>query len=1255
MKLNAQTPKQSLNKAFLKQPVNRDEITLFKANLQTLLSKINANESEEHHKNFIRDFLKDSFYKSDYEINTKGRQDLVIHVGKDAQEKVGLILEAKKPTNKADMISADNPNKKALHELILYYLNERNEADNFELKNLVITDIYQWFIFDANHFDKQIYRNAQIKRLYQTYKTDKKDNPFFYSELQKIIANLDETMDCAVFDIRDYQTALNNADLKDDESLIELFKILSPHHLLKVPFADDSNKLDKNFYTELLHIIGLEEIKDKGKLKIQRKDEARRDAGSLIENAIAIIETKDSLHKVKNLESYGETRDERLFGVALELCLTWINRVLFLKLLEAQLIDYHKGNREYRFLDIAAIPDFDELFTLFHQVLAKLPEERRANIKTKYSRVPYLNSSLFEISELEADTLTIESLKDTIELSFVNSTILKDTKAKQNGLPTLEYLFKFLDAYDFASEGAEGIKENNRSLINASVLGKVFEKINGYKDGSIYTPGFITMYMCRQAIRLAVVQKFKDAYGWNISEFADIKNYLADRRSKADIVEFNRLVNSLRLCDPAVGSGHFLVSSLNEIIAVKSELGILADASGERFRDIEITVEADELTVFDISRNDFFKYQLTDGKPNGKEAQRLQKTLFHEKQTIIENCLFGVDINPNSVKICRLRLWIELLKNAYYKESSNYAELETLPNIDINIKEGDSLVSRFALDEDLKQVLSQVKYSIEDYRNFVLQYKETRDREKKRDFETKIKQIKNDFKTQLFFFSPERRELADFENQLRASESKQFLFGETDEEKAKRFEKETKLKAGIEKKKAAIKQIEENAIYKNAFEWRFEFPEVLDDDGNFLGFDVVIGNPPYFSVSKDAVIKTLKEKYLTFESTGDIYSLFYEKGWQLLKGNAILSFITSNKWLRADYGRKLRNFFITNTNPHFLIDFGDYQVFENAVLLANIIQFTKETYKANIRVCLFDNDFKNASQIQEYLTQNSFIETDYSDESWIAAKPEVRLIKKKVEKQGIKIKDWRLTIYRGILTGLNEAFYIDSETKDELIKADSKNAEIIKPLLRGEHIKKWKPEFSDLYLINTHNGLKDFDIPPINAEKDYPVIFEYLKNFETALIKRQDKGDHWSNLRNCAYLYEFDKPKIIYPNMTKFFPFVYDESGHLTNQKCFIITGENLKYLTAIFNSKLFFFCFMDNFPELLGETRELSKVFFEQIPIKQIEEKDQQPFVALVDQILELKKAGKDAQALEDEIDTLVYRLYDLTDDEIKIVEGRS
>lgn len=976
MKLIKQTPKQSLNKLFLKQRPLRDDINLFKSNLQILLGKINDIESEEHHKNFVRDFLLDTFYKSEYEINTKGRQDLVIHIGKNASDKVGVILEVKKPTNKTDMISADSPNKKALHELVLYFLRERIDENNIDIKYLIVTNINEWFIFDASAFNQLFFENKAFIKDYKDWRDKQKitsNTPLFYNEIVKpLIETIDREITCTYFNIRDYEIALKNDDLKDDETLIELFKILSPNHLLKVPFADDSNKLDKNFYTELLHIIGLEETKDKGKIKIDRKAKGNRDSGSLIENAIAIIETKDCLHKVKNLESYGAYREERLFGVALELCLTWINRILFLKLLEAQLVSYHKGNRKYKFLDTDTIPDFDELFTLFHQVLAKLPEDRHENIKDKYNLVPYLNSSLFEISELEDQTITIESLKDTIALPLINTTVLKDIKNQQGELPTLRYIFKFLDAYDFASEGSDGIKENNRSLINASVLGKVFEKINGYKDGSIYTPASITMYMCRQSIRLAVIQKFKDVYGWSISEFADLKNYLADYRSAEKIKEFNALINTLHLCDPAVGSGHFLVSSLNEVIAIKGELGVLADANGERFRDIEITIENDELTIFDTERSEFFKYEIQDGKPQTKEVQRLQKTLFYEKQNVIENCLFGVDVNPNSVKICRLRLWIELLKNAYYKEDTGYNELETLPNIDINIKEGNSLISRFALVEDLKEVLKAKKNIIEQYRNAVAEYKNERNRNKKQKLLQIIDEIKSDFRAEIYKHHPTVQDLLRKERRLYEINSPQ-LFDKYSE--GEREALSNSLEKQISKLKQDIEEIKTNVIYKNAFEWRFEFPEVLDNQGNFIGFDIIIGNPPYIEARssvieekiKDEILKNIGKRREKREASlitrgSDILIYFFELGLSIIKDTGYFSFITQNAWLDTDYGFKFQKFLKNNTQILGVFD-DELKYFDDSANINTIITLFKGksgNAENNINFVKFNAGFENA-------------------------------------------------------------------------------------------------------------------------------------------------------------------------------------------------------------------------------------------------------------------------------------------------------
>jgi len=269
--------------------------------------------------------------------------------------------------------------------------------------------------------------------------------------------------------------------------------------------------------------------------------------------------------------------------------------------------------------------------------------------------------------------------------------VLKDNAGRRASgtRNTLHYLFEFLDAYDFASEGTAQVQEMPKTIINASVLGLIFEKINGYRDGSFYTPGYITMYMSREAIRRAVVEKFNRRYGWKCADIIDVYNHI-DPTGRC---EANEIVNSLKICDPAVGSGHFLVSALNEVVAIKAELQILADRDGKLLKDYEITVENDELLVQDENRP--FVY-----RPGNKESQRVQETLFREKATIIENCLFGVDINPKSVAICRLRLWIELLKNAYYHldadEERELMTLETLPNIDINIKCGNSLISRFA-------------------------------------------------------------------------------------------------------------------------------------------------------------------------------------------------------------------------------------------------------------------------------------------------------------------------------------------------------------------------------------------------------------------------------------------------------------------------------------------------------------------------------------------------------------------------------
>ena len=852
--MNQITPRKSINPAFLKLKPHREEIDHFKTNLLRLLERINPAESEEFHKNLLSDLLKNTYYKQDYFINTKGRKDLVIHTGKTADTPVGVIIETKNPANKYEMCSKENLNTKALQELLLYYLEERVEQKNTELKHLIVTNVYEWFIFTAPVFEKLVYNNKKLIAKFKDHKIDRLSGTgtdFFYQQIAKpFIDELGEELEYTYFDIRDLEKTLRSRDAQSDKKLIAPYKLFSPQHLLKLPFANDSNSLDKRFYSELLHLIGLQEVKEGSKKLIRRYPEGKRHPGSLLENAIDKLDSRDHLSRVKNLASYGATRDEQLFAVALELCITWINRILFLKLLEAQLLSYHKGDPDYKFLNIKRIKDYDYLDNLFFSVLAKKQEERSADKQRDFARIPYLNSSLFEPSGLEYDTIFITDLHNDRCLSLIASTVLKDERGRKIGdsMNTLEYLFRFLDAYDFSSEGKEAIQEEHKTLINASVLGLIFEKINGYKDGSYFTPGFITEYMCRETLRRAVVQKFNEAKGWNCKDLTDLHN------QDFDLIEANAIINSLKICDPAVGSGHFLVSALNEILAIKHELKVLCDRKGRRLKSYQVEVVNDELIVRDREDGSLFEYH-----PGDDESQRVQETLFHEKQTIIENCLFGVDINPNSVKICRLRLWIELLKNAYYTQND---VLETLPNIDINIKCGNSLISRFDIKADLSKALQKSKYDIDSYRDAVHVYQNAKDKDEKRKMRDLIDEIKGSFRTEIYANDPKMQRLYKVQGELFTLQNQTNLFGMDTAEKARWEKKIEKLTGESQKLEAEITEIKNNKIYENAFEWRFEFPEVLDKNGDFIGFDVVIGNPPWGIKFEKSELSYIKQENL---------------------------------------------------------------------------------------------------------------------------------------------------------------------------------------------------------------------------------------------------------------------------------------------------------------------------------------------------------------------------------------------------------
>lgn len=1189
MIINKRELKQTLNRMYLKIKPDTETIQVFQANLTRLLEQCDSKKSEEFNKNLLIDFLKNTYYTDRYFINTKERIDLVIHNNQDVKSPVGVIFETKKPTRtiNAEMPRLDHLNTKAFQQLVLYFLRERVTDKNLEIKHLIVTNIYEWFIFDAKIFEELFFANKALVNQFCDFEEGRLSSTktdFFYQQIaEPAITKVIEQIKFTHFDLRE----LENLDLLD------IYKILSPEHLLKLPFVNDSNTLNKPFYNELLYIIGLTEIKGKGKKLIGQMKEGDRCDGSLIENAISRLDSLDKIAQLKNPEEFGTTDEDRLYNVALRLSINWINRVLFLKLLEAQLIKYHQGDRDFAFLNLAKVPSYDDLDSLFFDVLAREKNKREAKVKTTFAHLPYLNSSLFEPTETEQQTIFIGNLRERT-LPIFAGTVLKDNQGNKRvgELNALAYLFEFLDAYKFDRDELENPQEDSEKLINASVLGLIFEKINGYKDGSFYTPSFITMYMCRETIRRAIVQKFNEVKGWNCQTLDDLYERIEDKR------EANVIINSLKICDPAVGSGHFLVSALNEIIAIKSELRVLLDTSGKSLKDYRVEVRNDKLLVYDDEGN-LFAYH-----PQNKEKQRVQQALFHEKQTIIEGCLFGVDINPNSVTICRLRLWIELLKNAYYREDGN---LETLPNIDINIKCGNSLISRFALDVDVKQVLQKQKFSIEEYRNAVQTYRNAENKEQKREMETLIAKIKAGFSANLLIGDPKKVKLRQLQGELYNLENQGLLFEETKTEQKAREKKVIKLNNEIDKLTAEIADIESGKLYNNALEWRFEFPEVLNDDGDFVGFDVVIGNPPYGVDLSEYEKPYFLDKYIKTSGEIEIYCYFIELSLSgILKHNGYFSFITTNTVYYLDKFLTIRKNLFSTNKIIFLIEL-EKQVFTDAPDIVPAIYLLKKAkdkdnivnlYKSQSTKKVYDlelySDFyvNNIAQSKLDIKNTFLLNTNNEKEALIDKLSSLN-----------KLNNNFKVVY-GIKTGNNKKFVKQKPDNDGIWKKCASSADNIK-----KYIITWKGDFLNISKDLAGLGNVNYEQPKI--------LIQYIRklSMKTRLVCALDVNGEYYPLNNYS--------------------FVISENTH------------SLKFLLAILNSNLTNWYFSNSFVDY-----NIKPKYIEQIPLPKVLTSDS--IENIVEEILAAKKDDPNANTseLEKQIDHLVYKLYQLTYNEVKIID---
>ena len=1227
----------------------KEVIENFKAEIELFLQKALIQDDEEFQKNEINKFLAKVY---GYDCNTKGKVDSAIYVEGEAQ----VLIEAKSLKNKTEFPKKDAPLSKALYESILYFLREIQH--NNSIKHIILANPHEFYIFDADKFEILFLKDKKIKKFYENCDdkkgTDKSTKKFF-EEVEKHLKGEFEG-----------ELAYTHFSLKDKLSTQELtfiYQLLSPQVLLKARKTLDANTLNKGFYEELLYILGLQEVSESGKSggKILIKPSGTRNSLS------------DAITK-----AYGNLDEETIFT----LITTWNNRVLFLALLESMLLGFKHINKP--FLDYSIIRDFGTLQSLFFDVLAQKIESRSPSLIPEFASIPYLNSSLFDRIALEREGKSIGGLYPSSLQLFSRSILRKDPRFKdRESLPLLEYLFEFLHAYDFTTtpqDISNGVKQNHDKLINSAVLGLVFEKLNGYKEGSFYTPSFITSYMCKESITQATLEKFNSTFGWKCESLEELREEMGFKGFRENREEYFQTFLSLKICDPSVGSGHFLVSALNEMISIAYTLKLIPSL-------YESTLELENDEILIKTNNELHQY--TKPSSSTQLSHQIQEELFNLKKSIIENCLFGVDINPNSCEITKLRLWIELLKYSFYLFDENGKPtnaLETLPNIDINIKCGNSLISRFSLDDNLNKI-KNIKKKIQEYKELVAHYKDPNPLYPldKTQLTNKILELKvlfsltlKDPKTKAELEKAIKTHIEAYNDFALDDESlldglnigAKNLFGTPElspKEQEEAFASYGKIRALRKKLDSALSGEE----YKNAFEWRFEFPEVLDEEGSFLGFDVIIGNPPYIRIQEmQSLANFYRKRYASCAKDAfDICILFLYQSMFLLKNNGNVSLILSNKFFKNQMGEKIRGFITQNSFLQTIIDFGTNQIFESATTYTGIITLKKAHNDSFLyKEFALHEDFHNLSGIQFDSMESNLIDCS----PWSFKNVDFKKIIEKLKKQEYPFEAIAEKIAKGSSSGNDKIFLVDliQDCGDVCIVESKRDKfqiekDLLVPFLYGEDVKRLEKCRPTKFLIYPYNKENHKLVCIEELREKYPLALKYFSKVQDELMQRSLKMNNndfykYSALRNAE---TYQNKKILIPDILVCGRFGYDNVGlwHNASIHGIKLRDEFLnleKMYFGILNSSLFWFFIDTTSTALRGDAYRLTPSFVSPFSFPRITESNQSTadkIIALVEKILEQKEKDptSSTQELEKEIDSLVYTLYNLTDDEIKIIKG--
>ena len=781
--------------------------------------------------------------------------------------------------------------------------------------------------------------------------------------------------------------------------------------------------------------------------------------------------------------------------------------------------------------DVKTLYRYAEMFSISEQEIVNL-----------FSEVPFLNGGLFECLD---KTRYIDGVEQCYNFDGFsrNDARFADGRYKHRAVvPNILFfepekgLLSILSRYNFTIE--ENSPEEQQVALAPELLGKVFENLLGAynpetketarnQSGSFYTPREIVNYMVDESLI---------AYLGNNDFVRSLFSYdfTFDKAKSNEYLKIADKLKAVKILDPACGSGAFPMGLLNRMIDILERIS-----------------------------------------PN--------EDIYELKLSVIENCLYGCDIQSIAAQITKLRFFISLICNCEKDASKPNFGIPTLPNLETNFVSANSLIAKKKEDRQLKlfksEEIESIKKELHQIRHlhFSAKSTSTKHRLREEDLDLRKKLI----------------ELLSDENNFASDDAKQLA--------------------------------EWNPYDQNAVSPFFD-PEWMFGVNN--GFDIVIGNPPYIQLQNNGgELAKLYEGcgYSTFARTGDIYCLFYERGWQLLKKSGHLCYITSNKWMRAGYGEKTRDFFANKTNPLLLIDFAGVKIFESATVDTNILLFSRSNNQHKT-VCAVTNKQNKDSvkNLSDFVRQQDTICDFSTSDSWVVLSPIEQSIKRKIEAVGTPLKDWDINIYRGVLTGCNEAFIISTAKRNEILAncqtedERKRTAELIRPILRGRDIKRYEYVDNGLYLINTHNGIKG-KFPRIDIN-DYPAVKAHLDQYWDKISARADKGDTPYNLRNCAYLEDFSKPKIIYPDICTFLSFELDTSCfYLSNTAYFLITEkeEYLKYFLRVLNSSVMDWYYRTLSVQLGEKAVRMFSIYVLNIPIPPISDEP-------IEEILKLSKEEK-------------------------------